>query len=177
MSSGSSSCEPIDERRAVLVQKRHEADRALLRVAAGKGERARARMNCRRSVSSRRFAAWIILPWSVSRSCCMRPSVDFAAPSSVGSSAGNAPASPAPSGRRSRSRACGERLLDVRRDLRFEQLVQRRFVLRLQRFERQLVLRRGSGSPPNRGASPTRADTSAASARRNARRPPCSWPR
>ena len=33
-----------------------------------------------------------------------------------------------------------ERILDDRRDLRLQQIVQRRFVLRLQRLERQLVL-------------------------------------
>ena len=37
------------------------------------------------------------------------------------------------------SRGGGERLLDRRRDLRLEQRVERRLVLRLQRFERQLV--------------------------------------
>ena len=35
--------QPIDERRAVLVQERDEADRPFLRVAVGEGERARAR--------------------------------------------------------------------------------------------------------------------------------------
>ena len=35
--------QPIDERRAVLVQERHEADRPFLRVAAGEGQRPRVR--------------------------------------------------------------------------------------------------------------------------------------
>src|SRR5262249_61647275 len=42
----------FDERRAVGVEKRHESDRALLRVAAGEGER-----SCVHELTAKRFVA------------------------------------------------------------------------------------------------------------------------
>src|SRR5439155_21242479 len=129
----------IDERRAVLVQERDEADRPLLRVAAGKGER-----SCVNELPPQRFIAPLrgLNHLAVQRLQIALHALERGARRSLERRVE----------RRDRLnqdrhlRVDGllrarERVLDDLGNLRFEQLVERRFVLRLQRLERQLGLR------------------------------------
>src|SRR2546429_9541011 len=79
--------QPFYERGPVLIEEGYEADRALLRVATGEGQRAGAN-----ELAPQRLVAALgrldDLAVQRLRSCCMRASVDRAAPSSVGSRAG-----------------------------------------------------------------------------------------
>ena len=167
-SRGSSSFEAIDERRTVLVQERDETDGALLRVAVGKGERPGADV-----LAAQRFVAPLR---GLDHLVAQRLQVVLHAAERRLRGAFERRIE-----RRNRSMtACIDVSIAARRSPNDSSTAggicdssssfSADFVLRLQRLERQLVFRRGTASPPNRPASPTRADTSAASARRSARR-------
>jgi hypothetical protein len=74
--------QPVYQRRTVLIEKRHETDRALLRMAAGEGERLWGELPAQCFVAPlRRLDRF---PTKRLRSCCIPPSVERRAPS-VGS--------------------------------------------------------------------------------------------